>query len=57
MEPTKGGTLNGLTFAVKDVISIKGYKNGAGNPDWLKTHKESQEHAPVVVCLLEQGAS
>ncbi|UGB32105.1 amidase [Metabacillus sp. B2-18] len=56
LEPTKVGVLNGLTFAVKDVISIKGYKNGAGNPGWLKTHKESQEHAPVVECLLEQGA-
>jgi amidase len=55
-DPIKGGSLNGLTYAVKDVISIKGYKNGAGNPDWLKTHKKSQKHAPVIECLLKQGA-
>lgn len=55
-EPTGSGLLDGLVFAVKDVFSIEGYKNGAGNPDWLKTHEESLRHAPVIERLLSQGA-
>ncbi len=55
-EPTGTGLLDGLEFAVKDVISIEGYKSGAGNPDWLRTHDESLCHAPVIRMLLNQGA-
>ena len=37
---TGAGVLDGLTFAVKDVFHIAGYRTGFGNPDWLRTHKE-----------------
>ena len=56
-EPTGSGLLDGLMFAVKDVFSIEGYKSGAGNPDWLKTHDESIRHAPAIARLLSHGAT
>jgi amidase len=33
LELTGTGTLDGLTFAVKDVFEIQDYKNTAGIPD------------------------
>ncbi|MBE3554528.1 MAG: amidase [Thermicanus sp.] len=56
IEPYKDGRLRGLTFAVKDVFAIKGYTNGAGNPDWLRSHKPAEKNAVVVDLLLAQGA-
>jgi hypothetical protein len=35
--PTASGSLDGLTFAVKDLIDVAGTPTGGGNPDWLKT--------------------
>ncbi|WEG14805.1 amidase [Pullulanibacillus sp. KACC 23026] len=51
------GVLNGLNFSVKDVFSIKNYKNSAGNPDWLRTHFPAKENAAAIDRLLKQGAS
>ncbi|RTR31843.1 amidase [Robertmurraya yapensis] len=51
------GNLDGLTCGIKDVMSIKGYQNAAGNPDWLRTHEPANENAPVINRLLEQGAT
>ncbi|MFC4321798.1 amidase [Litchfieldia salsa] len=56
IEPTNPGPLDGLTFSVKDVFAIKGYRNAAGNPDYLRTHGPSEENAPVIDSLLENGA-
>ncbi|TKC16115.1 amidase [Robertmurraya kyonggiensis] len=56
IKPERSGILDGLTCGVKDVISIKGYQNTAGNPDWLRTHEPAAENAPVIKQLLEQGA-
>lgn len=53
---TGSGTLNGLTFAVKDVFELKDYKNTAGNPDWYETHSPAKRNAPVIDRLLQQGA-
>ncbi|WP_226527634.1 amidase [Metabacillus niabensis] len=55
-EPTGAGLLEGLVFAVKDVFSIEGYRSGAGNPGWLKSHGVSTCHAPVIERLLSHGA-
>ncbi|WJE14884.1 amidase [Halobacillus sp. ACCC02827] len=55
-EPTGSGILDGLTFGVKDVISVAGHTNAAGNPDWLNTHAPAQHNAPVIDRLLEEGA-
>ncbi|WP_223066951.1 amidase [Paenibacillus caui] len=56
VEPSGTGFLEGLTFAVKDVIAIKGHTNSAGNPDWLRTHEPAEATAAVVEALLAQGA-
>lgn len=57
LEPTGEGILSRLTFAIKDVFSIAGVINSAGNPDWLRTHTPSTKHAVVVSSLLDQGAT
>lgn len=54
---TDEGRLRGLRFALKDVIEVAGYVNAAGNPDWLRTHKEAACHAEIVSQLLAAGAS
>ena len=54
---TARGTLDGLRFAVKDLIDVAGTTTGGGNPDWLATHSPAPEHAPCVARLLDAGAS
>ncbi len=56
VEPTGSGRLDGITFAVKDVFSIAGYRNHAGNPDWYRTHEQATDHANVIKTLLNYGA-
>lgn len=51
------GILDGLTFAVKDVYAVAGHSSSAGNPDWLRSHNPSKEHAAVVRQLLQSGAT
>lgn len=51
------GLLDGLTFAVKDVYAVAGHSSSAGNPDWLRSHNPSTEHAAVVRQLLRSGAT
>ena len=53
---TGAGVLDGLTFAVKDVFHIAGYRTGFGNPDWIRTHDEEISTATVVDTLLGAGA-
>jgi amidase len=54
---TGSGTLDGLRFAVKDLIDVAGVTTGGGNPDWLATHASAEHHAPCVAKLLATGAS
>ncbi|MEA3411954.1 MAG: amidase [Pseudomonadota bacterium] len=54
--PPPDAPLGGLSFAVKDVIDVKGVTTGGGNPDWLRTHAPASKNAPVVEALLEAGA-
>ncbi|WP_244830209.1 amidase [Caballeronia sp. TF1N1] len=54
---TGSGALDGLRFAVKDLIDIAGVTTGGGNPDWFATHDAAQCHAPCVAKLLAAGAS
>ncbi len=51
------GPLTGLTFAAKDNFDIVGHVTGAGNPDWLRTHKAAASTAPAVQMLLDAGAT
>ncbi|MEO8964679.1 MAG: amidase family protein [Gammaproteobacteria bacterium] len=56
VSPECEGSLDNLTFAVKDVIDIKGQKTSCGNPTWLNYHPASQKHAYCVQQLLTSGA-
>jgi amidase len=51
------GILSGLTFGAKDVFDIEGYRTGAGNPDWLRTHPPAKSTASAVQSLLDAGAT
>ncbi len=51
------GALNGLTFAVKDLIDVAGYATGGGNPDWAAAVAPAARHAPAVALLLAAGAA
>jgi Asp-tRNAAsn/Glu-tRNAGln amidotransferase A subunit and related amidases len=57
LAPSGSGRLSGLTFAVKDVFEIEGRVSGAGNPDWLRTHRPASRTAPSIAALLAEGAA
>src|SRR5882757_1856654 len=54
--PTAAGPLDGLAFAVKDLIDVAGTVTGCGNPTWAATHPPAAAHAVVVDLLLNAGA-
>jgi amidase len=56
VDPTDSGPLDGLTFAVKDLIDIGGHKTGCGNPTWRDTHPPASVNAVCVEQLLDVGA-
>jgi amidase len=56
-EATARGVLDGLTFAVKDLIDVDGCRTGGGNPDWLAQQKPAARSAPAVEQALAAGAS
>ncbi len=53
--PTGSGVLNGLSFAVKDLIDVAGIATGCGNPSWRNTHPPASVHAVCVEQLLAAG--
>jgi amidase len=57
MGPSAAGPLNGLNFAVKDLIDVAGTRTGGGNPDWLKVQRPAVNSAPAVAALLAAGAT
>lgn len=56
LEPLAAGPLDGLRFAVKDLIDVGGWITGCGNPTWRDTHPPATVHAPAVDQLLHAGA-
>jgi amidase len=56
IDPMGSGSLDGLSFAVKDLIDLGGYKTGCGNPTWRKTHPPASVNAVCVEQLLDAGA-
>lgn len=56
LAPLAAGPLDGLTFAVKDLIDIAGHVTGAGNRDWAARQRAAERSAPVVERLLHAGA-
>lgn len=57
IEGRAGGPLSGLAFAAKDLFDVAGYRTGAGNPDWLRTHPPAQRTAPAVQAMVDAGAT
>src|SRR3954466_8915882 len=55
--PSKDGPLSGLTFAVKDLIDVAGYRTGCGNPKWLATHPPASVSAVCVEQLCAAGTT
>jgi len=53
---TEKGSLSGLTFTVKDLYNVEGYKTGNGSPAWLETHRVSTDTADLVKLCLGAGA-
>ena len=51
-----GGSLHGVTLAVKDVIDVAGITTGAGNPAFLDDAAPAPRHAAAVARLLDAGA-
>ena len=56
LEPTGRGVLDGLTFAIKDLIDVAGHKTGCGNPSWAEGRPAAAVDAVCVEQLLEAGA-
>ncbi|WP_434480204.1 amidase [Gemmatimonas sp.] len=57
IDGASSGSLAGLTFGLKDLFDVAGYRTGFGSPDWLRTHEPAVEHAAVLPPLLAAGAS
>lgn len=51
------GVLSNLTFAVKDIIDVSGYKTGCGNPTWQRIQPTSLTNSICVDQLLYSGAT
>ncbi len=51
------GPLAGRSLGVKDLYDVEGAVTGFGNPDWGRLHGPAVATAPVVLALLEAGAS
>lgn len=52
-----GGSLSGLSVAVKDMYDIAGYRTGGGSPDWLRAQSPASTNAGAVQKLLDAGAT
>jgi amidase len=55
--PTGSGELDGLRFAVKDLVDVAGYRTGRGNPTWLASAVPASVSAVCVEQLLAAGAT
>ena len=51
------GTLINKRLVVKDVFAIKGERNSAGNPHWLKTAKPAQQTSSAINKLMSEGCN
>lgn len=52
-----GGPLGGLTFAIKDLFSVRGRRRSNGSPDWYREAPPETGHAAAVQALLDAGAA
>ncbi|MBC2607906.1 amidase [Pelagicoccus albus] len=56
LQGSGSGPLKGLSFVVKDLFDVAGYRTSAGNPDWLAEQAPASVTAPLVSHLLDSGA-
>ncbi len=56
LPPAAPGPLDGLRFAMKDIIDLAGHRTSCGSPDWAKTHPPAAANAICVDQLLGAGA-
>ncbi len=54
-----GGSLSGLTFAVKDLFDVAGTPTGGGNHDWARANPSDSgvRQGPHVLSVLRDGAA
>ncbi|CAM6106771.1 unnamed protein product [Calypogeia fissa] len=55
--PPSEDALKDLTFGVRDSFDVENYITGFGSPDWACTHGPASHSAPVVVALVQAGAT
>lgn len=56
VEHVPSGPLSGLTFGVKEIYDVVGYKTTFGNQAFYETAKISTKNSPIVQALLNAGA-
>lgn len=56
VDGSASGPLQGMTFGVKDLFDVAGYRTGCGNPVKLAESPVATQHAPPVETLLRAGA-
>jgi amidase len=49
--------LSNFSFGIKDIFDVAGFPTAFGSPDWLNTHPVATQTAPVVLELVQQGAT
>lgn len=57
LKPLRAGTLDGLTFTVKDNIDLGRHKTSFGSPGWREEHPAAIHNALCVDQLLNAGAT
>lgn len=57
IEGAKDKSLSNLSFGIKDIFDIAGFSTAFGSPDWLNTHPIPDKTAPVVLDLIQNGAT
>ncbi len=53
----KNKPLSNFSFGIKDIFDVAGFPTAFGSPDWLNTHPVATQTAPVVLDLVQQGAT
>lgn len=57
IEGKKYQALSNFSFGIKDIFDVAGFPTAFGSPDWLNSHPVADQTAPVVLDLVQQGAT
>ena len=50
------GSLQGRTFAAKDLFSLEGHRSSFGHERWRSTHAAAERTSPILTRMLDAGA-